>query len=289
MKQVCTSFFLLLTSYLFCQLPESDIWLLDINNSSAGTISLSNPVNITNHKGYDNQPVFSPDGKYILYTSQVDGTLQTDIYKYDFKTKTSAPFIQTPTSEYSPTFMPEGKYISVVMVEKDSTQRLWKFPLTATKPSIPVCIMDKIKEIGYHCWFNKDSVALFILSKPSPTFQYVDIRTQKNTVIADSIGRCLRKRDIMIWYTTELGILNYVFEYNTISKKSVLKGSIASQDYCFYKNNIWSCSGNTIVSGYMSSTMGAVEIADLGTYGITKISRITVSPDGKKIAVVSNK
>src|SRR6266566_3120871 len=118
MKFVFTSAFLLFTSYLFCQLPESDIWLLDIKDS-AGTVSFQNPVNITNRKGYDNQPAFSPDGTFILYTRYDDSTKQSDIYKYDIKTKARTQFTKTLTSEYSPTFMPDGKNISVVMVEKD--------------------------------------------------------------------------------------------------------------------------------------------------------------------------
>jgi len=286
-----TSVFCLLASYVFSQLPESDIWLLDIRDS-AGAVSLSNPVNITDRKGYDNQPAFSPDGKYILYTSHAPGSLQTDIYKYDLKTKTSVPFVQTPTSEYSATFMPDGKNVSVVMVEKDSVQRLWKFPLTggpdgqAGKPS---CIMTNVKEIGYHCWINKDSVAVFVLTKPAFTLQLADITTQQATVIADSIGRCMRVKDHTLWYTTKAGIVNNVFEYHARSNKSVFKGAIESEDYCFYKKDIWSCSGNTIVVGYMNSLVGAVEIANLEPYGITKIARITISPDGKKIAVVSTK
>ena len=78
-----------------------------------------------------------------------------------------------------------------------------------------------------------------------------------------------------------------------------MQGVLESEDYCFYarlndkvgqgKSEIWSCSDNTVVTGYMNSKLGAVEIADLGPYGITKITRITLSPDRKKIAVVSNK
>ena len=64
---------------------------------------------------------------------------------------------------------------------------------------------------------------------------------------------------------------------------------IESEDYCFYKNEIWSCSDNAIVSGYMNSKLGATEILNLESFGITKPTRITISPDGKKLAVVSNK
>ena len=135
----------------YSQLPDCDIWLLDIKDS-AGTISCSHPQNITNRKGYDYQPVFSPDGKYILYSSQRDSGGPTDIFKYDLTTKKTSQFTKTPTSEYSPTFMPDGKNISVVMVEPDSTQRLWKFPVNGDEPSL---VMKGIDSIGYHCWFTK--------------------------------------------------------------------------------------------------------------------------------------
>lgn len=288
------------TSYCFSQLPDCDIWLLDIKDS-AGTISFSNPVNITHRKGYDNQPAFSADGKYILYSSQRDSTGQTDIYKYDIATKKITQVTHTPTSEYSPTLMPDGKNISVVMVEKDSAQRLWKFPLSGGEPS---CIMKKIDSVGYHCWINKDSLAVFILTKPSFTLQVADIRSQKTTVIADSIGRCMRMKGGKLWFTTKFGHFNNVYEYYFKSKRHSLKGVIESEDYCFYdrlnntrpngssgegKSAIWSCSDNTLVSGYMNSKSGAVEIVNFEPYGITKITRITLSPDGKKIAVVSNK
>ena len=234
----------------------------------------------------NNQPAFSPDGKYILYSRYDDDTKQSDIYKYDLTTKTTTQFTKTPTSEYSPTFMPDGKNISIVMVEKDSVQRLWKFPLGGGEP---VCIMKNIPAIGYYCWINKDSIAIYVLTKPSFTIQVADIRTQKATVVADSAGRCMRMKSGLLWYTTRLGILNTNYEYHPRTKKSLLQGSIENEDYFFYNKTIWSCSDNSIMSGYMSGKSGAAEVANLSKFGITKITRITLSPDGKKIAVVSNK
>ena len=274
------------TAYCFSQLPDCDIWLLDVRDS-AGKPAFSNPQNITNRKGYDNQPAFSPDGKYILFTSQRDSNGSTDIYKYDLVLKTITQFTKTTTSEYSPTFMPDGKNISVVMVEKDSTQRLWKFPIAGGEP---MCIMKNINSIGYHCWINKDSVAIHVLTKPAFTLQVANINSQKAEIIADSIGRCMKMRDGNLWFTTQAGHFNNVYEYAFKSKTSVLKGVIESEDYCFAaKNAIWSCSDNTIVSGYMNNKSGADELVSLESFGIKKPTRIALSPDGKKLAVVSNK
>ena len=79
-----TLLFLFFTNTVFAQLPNTDIWLLDVK-SIGDSIVLSNPSNITNRVGYDNQPTFSPKGDYILYTSIRDEK-QSDIFKYDLKT-----------------------------------------------------------------------------------------------------------------------------------------------------------------------------------------------------------
>ena len=282
---ISTLLFLLSSYCTFAQLPDCDIWLFDIKDS-AGQIVFQNPINITHKKGYDNQPAFSPDSKYILFASQPDTNKPTDIYKYDILKKTTARLTNTPLSEYSPTFMPDGKNISVVMVEKDSTQRLWKLPLAGGPASL---IMPNVDSIGYHCWINKDSLALFVLTKPF-TLQLTGVQSQKPSVLADSLGRCMRMRDGALWYTTAAGHFSNVYAYSFKSKQSTFLGMIESEDFCFRgKESIWSCSDNTIVSGYMNSKSGAAEILNLEKYGITKPTRITVSPDGKKLAVVSIK
>ncbi len=287
MKRLLTSAFCLLTShFVFAQLPDCDVWLLDIKDS-AGQVSFKNPVNITNRKGYDNQPAFSPDGKYLLYTSQKDSAGQTDIFRYDMKSKAITQFTKTATSEYSPTFMADGKNISVVMVEKDSVQRVWKFPLAGGEPT---CIMPKIKDIGYHTWINKDSMAVFVLTKPSFTIQIFNIAIQKPALVADSIGRCMRMRNGKLWFTTKSSAFNNVFELSFGNKQATMVGIIETEDYCFYgKNDVWSISDNAIVSGFMTGKEGATELENLSKFGITKPTRITISPDGKKLAVVSNK
>ena len=150
--------------------------------------------------------------------------------------------------------------------------------------------MDKVKEIGYHCWINKDSVALNVLTKPAFTLQIANIHTQKTFIVADNIGRCMKMRDGNLWFTTQAGHFQNLYEYSLKSKTSYIKGMIESEDYLLRgKYEIWSLSDNSIVSGYMNSKLGATEIVNLEQFGITKPARITISPDGKKLAVVSVK
>ena len=290
----------LLTSYAcYAQLPDCDIWLLNMKDS-AGKISFSHPDNISNRKGYNNQPVFSPDGKYILYTSQRDSSSQTHIFKYVIKTKTTTQFTKTATSEYSPAFMRDGKNISVVMVEKDSVQRLWRIP---TKGGVPSLIMKDVDSIGYYCWMNKDSVALFILTNPS-TLQVVNIKTQHPFIVAKNIGRCIQPVPSYkgigwekVWVFTEKtsagkSKLKSLF-YNLNSKLktdswcSICTLPSEAEDFVISRAGIFAAKGSKIYK-IEDETNAWNEIADFANFGISNITRLAISPDGKKMAVVSN-
>src|SRR5258706_7709574 len=110
----------------------SDIFLVEVTTES-GQMKFSNPVRITEWAGYNNQPFFLPDGQSLLYTSIRDDK-QADVYQYDIRNRTTKRVTDTAESEFSPTLTPDGRFISVVRVEADSTQRLWKFPLTGGIP-----------------------------------------------------------------------------------------------------------------------------------------------------------
>jgi len=286
---------LLLIIYFFianssAQVPNTDIWLLDIKLEN-NTLLLTNPVNITNRIGYDNQPEFSPDGKYILYTSIRDEK-QSDIYKYDLNTKKITQFTKTSTSEYSPTFMPDGKNISVVMVEADSAQRLWKFSANGAEPSL---IMKDIDSVGYHCWLDNTHVALFLITDPMKLI-FTDIISEKSIFIKDSIGRsmhCLKdKRGIHFFYSHNDSI--YSTELNNIITRFKTIKKFKGDDFCVYnEETIIAGNGSNLYLNKFSSTdkedseKGWTEIIDLSKYGIAAITRIAVSPDGKKLAIVA--
>src|SRR2546429_4187622 len=169
--------------------PSSDIYIIDVK-SYDGELEFSPPVKINATTGYNNQPFFLPNGHGILYTSIRDK--QADIYRYDISTKATTQITSTPESEYSPTLMPDGKNISVVRVEADGTQRLWKFPLAGGAPSL---IVENIKPVGYHLWIDDHTLALFVLGgSGKPNFlEIYATRTQKSEFVIENPCRILRK------------------------------------------------------------------------------------------------
>src|SRR5258708_39758837 len=168
--------------------PSSDIYVSDLKIHN-GQIKFSQPIKITNTPGYNNQPSFLTVGPSILYASIRDK--QTDIFGYDLHSSKTIQITNTPESEYSPTLMPDGKNISVVRVEADGTQRLWKFPLAGGAPSL---ILEKTKPVGYHLWIDDHTLALFILGGGKPnTLQIVPVATEKPEVIAENPARIPRR------------------------------------------------------------------------------------------------
>ena len=287
MKKILTVCCLQFSIHIYSQIPTgTDIWLLDMKYDK-GAFSFSNAINITNREGYDNQPAFSPDDKYILY-SAIHEDKQADIYKYDIKTKGTSKFTNTPESEYSPTFMPGGKYISSVRVEieKDSAQRLWKFSAEGGNAQL---VMDKIDSVGYHCWINNDSLVLFILTKPF-TLQAVNIRDQKTKIIAANIGRSIHSFNKQVFFTKEIDSTKWIC---SIDKKEIILKTIAciknSEDFVLYKEYFIMADKNKLFKYTPGKSTGWEEIADLKQFGITKVTRIAISHDGKKMALVDNK
>src|SRR5688572_17736543 len=168
--------------------PDTEVYLGRLA-MEGGKFSLSAVENISNSPGYDNQPSFTRDGGGVFFTSARGGVPQggtapqMDIYKYDIGAKAVARVTNTPESEYSATVTPDGRYISVIRVEADKTQRLWKFPLSDGEPSL---VFEAVKPVGYHVWLDANIVAMFVLGEPA-TLQVGDVRTGKAEIVASDI------------------------------------------------------------------------------------------------------
>lgn len=264
--------------------PSSDVFIVDVANRN-GNIKLGQPVKITSWVGYNNQPSFTADGQSILYTSIRDK--QADIYRYDLRGATTQ-ITKTPESEYSPTLMPDGKSISVVRVEADGTQRLWKFPLSGGAPSL---ILEKIKPVGYHLWIDDHTLALFILGKPN-TLQLVDTRSEKAEIITENPGRVLRR----IPHENKFSFVHKVSDQEWIIKAYDLESQKTTElikTFSGVEDYAWTSAGDLLMAKdaklflRKKSDWAWQEVADFSKAGLKTITRIAVSPKGDRIAFVA--
>lgn len=181
-------FALLFVSNLLFAQSGTEIFLLYITNSS-GNINLSNPKNITNRKGYDNQPFFHPSQPLLYYTAMQDG--QTDIRSYNLKTGVGLQITNTIDSEYSPTVTPDKKYLSCIVQRKSNgDQDLVKYNIKNPTETKMIFESQKTGKIGYQAWLNSNELITFVLGEPQ-TLHYQHLIAKKDTIVATNIGRSL--------------------------------------------------------------------------------------------------
>ena len=263
--------------------------------------AISAVIDISKDPEYDNQPSFTPDSRAVLFTSKRDGK-QTDIYRYDIASRKLTQITHTPESEYSPLVTPDGTSISVVRVEADGTQRLWRFDLDGTHPRL---VLENIKPVGYHAWIDATHLALFVLGAQGQpaTLQLADTTTGQAEIVATNIGRCLAIRpgttparatyvdkSVKPWMLSEINPSTRAPE--AVAMLSSGGDRAAAEDYAWdpspSRAQFLIASGTTIAAGGLLASGGRTQqVADLSGRGVTNITRLAVSPDAKWIAFVA--
>jgi hypothetical protein len=271
--------------------PESTVPSTDIYLYRFARFPLGSAVfNITNRRGYDNQPSWDGNDR-LLYTSQSGG--QTDIYEVNFGRAVINRFTDTPESEYSPALTPDGDAITVVRVERDSTQRLWRFPKDRSAPSL---ILADIKPVGYFAWLDVTRLALFVLGNPT-TLQIADTRTGAGRIVASNIGRSLQRvpGGSRASYLHRVGT-RWMLE--TVDPTPRADGSFDidtiatmpdSADYVVWRSSteLYTAAGSLIYGMRLPDTTWEL-VDNLADRGIRRISRLALSPDGSRLALVAD-
>ncbi|MDW3196839.1 MAG: hypothetical protein R8G66_30970 [Cytophagales bacterium] len=265
--------------------PNTEVYLFDLEKTKGG-FSLSNPVNVSDNPGYDNQPSFSSDGITLLYTSfQADE--QTDIILYNIAEKKKTRFTETDGSEYSPTESFNGDLISTIILERDGRQLLWSYDLKTAEPN--VLVEDLV--IGYHCWYDENTLFSFVLGEPA-TLQKNNLQTAENTVIDEKIGRSLHRipGKKAISYISKATDEWKVMAYQPKNgKQKVLAETLPNVE-----DMAWTPEGTMIMGQDSQLYYRSMKdkswssLMDLSQFDLTGITRVAISPDGSKLAVVVN-
>jgi Tol biopolymer transport system component len=267
----------------------SEIILFDLKVKKDKVI-LSNPKNITNHPGYDNQPSFHPDLPYVYFSSFNDEQ-RSDIKRYNMKDGTTVNITTTNEREYSPTVTPDKQFLSCIIQRDNKAQDLGKYPIDGGEPST---IIDNLI-VGYHVWIDNSHLALFVLGgegQPN-NLHFVRLPTKADTVLATDVGRGLNKVPNERAFTfiqrreKENKIMKYSTETSTISEIATtinMKEDIA-----------WTPDGKIVTSDgtklfFMNAKKSGsewkpVEVA-AGSDLLKSVTRIAVSPSGDKVAIV---
>jgi WD40 repeat protein len=269
--------------------PGTDIYELTFDGKLE-SLSHATPVAVTRERGYENQPFYTPDGAAVWFTANLDGK-QTDIYEFDRKSRRARQLTTTPEGEYSATMTPDGKGFSVIRVEADSTQRLWRFDRNGTNPRL---VLTEIRPVGYHAWIDDDQLALFVLGKPS-TLQHARVSTGKAAVMAQNIGRSLHR----IPNTRTVSFVHREAPDNVWVKQfepatAAITPLVQMRDGNNEGDVAWTPDGTLLVStgtkiyAWRRGDKDWREVYDVARHKLGPVTRMAVAPDGRALAIVVN-
>ena len=272
--------------------PATDIWLGTLVRDG-GALGVSGLEQATDRDGYDNQPSFLLDGSAILFTVALERR-QTEIMRLEVTsgaTSAAGPVEQlthTEASEFSALQIPGQEAFSAIH-ELRGKQYLWRYDL-AGEPVGP--IFATAEPVGYFAWANEQVVTMFILGDPA-TLQVGDALSGEIRTVAENPGRSIHR----IPGTEETSFVRKVSDEEwwlerldpvagtTVRITRTLPGR---EDYA------WTPEGEILMgdgSRLFSWSEGSdwTEIGDFSDLGVEGITRLAVSPDGVRIAIVANR
>ena len=263
--------------------PSTDIWLFERGSTDVRLIT-----RVTNRDGYDNQPMFTEDGSGILFVSSREGAAHTHLY--DVKSGNISQLTFTDADKYSPTPIPgtRGRHFSVVHTDTNVTQGLWRYSIDGSSAPGPVADVDMV---AYYTWAGPERVLFWRLASPParPTVQLLDIRSGVSTVVAEDSAYSFKAAPsgdastyLARWAGRHAEIRAYDWASGT--SRALAPALAGGNDYT------WTPDGHLLMmdGGRLYTFEPGVNaewkfVADLG---IRNGSRLAVSPDGARLAVV---
>lgn len=269
---------------LVAQLIDSDVWLFKIEKNK-NIQTLTNPLNITNRKGYDNQPSFSNDDKKIFYVS-IREDKQADIYYYDLKRKKNIQFTKTLESEYSPSESQHENEISSVIVEKDSSQRIHFLNLLTGSDENKF----EFDSVGYYTFLNKDTVVYYKLTEPH-SLRYFIKKTKEDKWLGDypiRTFKAINRHTLIYGLKDSLKVIFYTYNFLLHKAKKYAQFNTKNEDITWQAPYGLIKSEAAILFRFDELKQDWVIFFDLSEFGIKKITRFTFDSKNKYLVIVNN-
>jgi len=268
--------------------PDTEVFLFDFEFEK-DSLKLYNLKNISGETpGYDNQPSFLNDSIILFVSTRND---QTDIKSYNLLSGMSKWLTATEANEYSPIKIPNQEAFAAVKLDKNGEQKLFKYSFS--DPTVNSILIDDIV-IGYHLWLNQNIVVSSILKDENLTLTVSDFRFRKHKDLVEHVGRSLK----IIPGTEDKPLFSFVdkntnpwklmvFDLDQLEAEPLFEMMPNVEDITWLdKNFVLSGKGSKIYVHKKRKRGDWDLVTSLESFGISNITRMAISPDGKKIAVV---
>jgi dipeptidyl aminopeptidase/acylaminoacyl peptidase len=247
--------------------------------------TVDKPRNLTNHAGDDDQPCFLPDSSGLLFSSRRDGR-QRDIYRYDISTKALTRVTNSPEDEQSPMMTPDGRTFSAIR----GAQQLWRLNPDGSDAGAAALPVGPVRN---YVWVSPAKIARWVPDgRGEGTLALVDLESGASDVMASNVGPSLqvRPRTGAVTFVSKSGAGHRLIkEIDPATRKvGTYAPTVDGGDALAWTPSdrlLMAAGGKLFVRE--NETDRWIENADLRKAGVTAITSITVSPDGKWMAIVA--
>ncbi|PWL38485.1 steroid delta-isomerase [Flagellimonas aquimarina] len=265
---------------------NTDVYLFDLQINNGDPV-LSNPKNISNNEGYDNQPSFLNDNTVLFASNRED---QTDILRFNILEGSTTSWISnTPTgSEYSPLKIPNKNAISAIRLDLDGLQRLYEYDITTGESEL---ILEDLK-IGYHVWYNDHILVATVLVENRMDLVVSNLKDNTNFTFQKNVGRSL-------WKIPNSDLVSYISKENkaweikslnpiTGATKKIANTFRGSEDICWLNDStIIAGAGKSLIKFDTESGIEWDLIMNFEQEEINNITRIAINKAGNRLAFVA--
>lgn len=278
--------FLFFSGFVIAQ-PSTEVYVMDLK-FDYNIFEISNFENISNNKGYDNQPSFYSND-IIAYARNNEKA--TDIALYSLSGKEIIwQNNQTNGGEYSPTKIPNSKHIAAVRLDSSGLQRLYKYHYKTKESSLLINDL----QVAYYAFYNHKTLVASVLSGSNLDLVVSNFTKNKVDTILTKVGRSIHKvpntKNTMSYTVVneEKNMDIYQLDMDSLESFFVAQLPIGIQDH------IWLDEATMLIGSndklYLLDLFGNGDwklVADLSNHHIKEISRLAISPDKSKLAIVA--
>ncbi len=285
MKKILTLLSLMIAAALYSQ-TDTEVYLFDLD-IEGDKVELSNPKNISNNQGYDNQPSFFDKDKVLFAATREE---QTDVLLFDIVNGSAKTWLtDTPTGgEYSPLKIPGKNAFSAIRLDLDGLQRLYEYDV---KTGASKVLLEGLK-VGYHVWFNKHIIVCTVLKENRMDLVVSNLKDNTNYTVQKNVGRSLHK----IPDTETISYISKESGQWAIKSLDPISGSTfkiidtygKTEDMCWLPNgSILAGAGKALVSVQPDKDPQWKQLIYFPLEEIHTISRIATNTSGTRLAFVS--
>ncbi|MCB0457057.1 MAG: hypothetical protein R2776_08550 [Flavobacteriaceae bacterium] len=264
---------------------NSQVYVVDIVQDMDG-FQFENFRKISSEDGYNSQPFFK-NNSTLLYAKNNQG--QTDIGVYNLTENSESYWnLSTQGGEYSPQPVPESETIAAVRLDPDGLQRLHDYRLNTYGEEVISHLV-----VAYYVWYNKNTIVSSVIENNELYLMVSYLKEGENVTLLKGSGRSFHKvpNAKAISYTAVNEEKNwdvYQLDMDSLDSYFVVQLPIGIQDMIWYNDaTIMVGSGSQLFAYDLYSNGDWQKIADFSDKNITNITRLAVSPDGSKLALVA--